>query len=89
MGGINTIKFNTENKIMINEKCVFGTVNPVYCKCAVSCCHSFVFQSEDSVEFFADTGHWLLSKGIDCINNICVMQKSLLNEQNHEEQKEL
>jgi hypothetical protein len=57
----------------------------------VSCCHfnSSVCQTSNNVSFFADTGHWLLSKGIVAINNVCVIQKSLLNEQNHEEQKEL
>ena len=62
---------------------------PASCQTAVSCCHSFVNQPECSVEFFADTGHWLLSKGIVSINNVSVIQKSLLNELNHEEQKEL
>jgi len=74
---------------MINQKCVCGTLNPAYCKCAVSCCHSSFCQSESRIEFFADTGHWLLSKGIVAINNVSVIQKSLLNELNHEEQKEL
>ena len=53
---------------------------------AVSCCHSSVSQNESRVEFFADTGHWLVSQGVVGINNVCLIQKPLPNEQNLEEQ---
>lgn len=73
---------------MENEK-LNTPQNPPLQQTAVSCCHSSVCQHKNRIEFFADTGHWLFSQGIVAINNVCVIQKSLLNEQNHEEQKEL
>lgn len=49
---------------------------------------SFVAATPVNPKFYADTGHWYLSKGISAINGICVIQKSLLNELHQEEQKE-
>lgn len=37
--------------------------------------------------FHADGNYWYLSKGIVAINNICLIQKTLLNEQRPEERK--
>ena len=48
----------------------------------------FVARSLENPSFHADTGHWYLSQGIVGINNVCVIQKTLLNEQNQEEQQE-
>jgi purine nucleoside permease len=42
----------------------------------------------DNPSFHADTGHWYLSKGIVGINNVRLIQKTLPNEQNQEEQRE-
>ena len=42
----------------------------------------------DEVTFYADTGHFYLSKGITHINGVPVSQDSLLNEQNPAGSKE-
>lgn len=48
----------------------------------------FIACSPANPSFHADTGHWYLSKGIVGINNVCLIQKPLLNEQHHEERQE-
>jgi hypothetical protein len=63
--------------------------NNALCKTSVSSSYYSVNHPLIYIEFFADTGHWLISKGIIAINGVSVIQKSLLNEQSHEEQKEL
>jgi hypothetical protein len=45
----------------------------------------FVACGSENPSFHADTGHWYLSQGIVGINNVPVIQMTLLNEQNHEE----
>jgi hypothetical protein len=38
--------------------------------------------------FHADSSYWYLSKGIVGINNVCLIQKPLLNERHQQEQQE-
>lgn len=49
--------------------------------CCLSSCQTKTYKSK--IEYYADTGHWLLANGITHINNIPVIQNSSLNESNH------
>lgn len=56
--------------------------DPLFIKPADSRCHSISFVAATPVnpKFYADTGHWYLSKGIVGINNVTLIQRTLLNE---------
>jgi hypothetical protein len=50
--------------------------------------HSFNATTPVNPKFYADTGHWYLSKGVVDINNVSLIQKTLLSELHQKEQKE-